>query len=122
VASYSFDEGSGTILGDTSGHNHPGTISGGTAWTAGHTGSALSFDGVNGLVTIPTAAELNLGIGMTTEAWVNPSVLSNWRTVVMKTRPPAAGDTIGGMSYSLYANNGTPNPATTSKRLQIIED
>jgi hypothetical protein len=76
VAAYSFDEGAGTIVGDTSGNAHTGTITG-TAWSpAGWFGSALSFDGANDWVTVPDAAGLDFGTGMTLEAWVYPTALS----------------------------------------------
>ena len=68
VAAYSFDDGAGTVLSDTSGNGHNGTVSGAT-WTAGHDGGALSFDG--------TSASVDLGAlgtfyqsGFTLEAWV----------------------------------------------------
>jgi hypothetical protein len=44
LAAYSFDEGAGTLLGDASGNNRTGTITGAT-WTAGKFGQALNFDG-----------------------------------------------------------------------------
>src|SRR4051794_4230476 len=44
VAAYSFDDGSGTTLTDSSGGGHNGTIVGGS-WTGGHDSGALSFDG-----------------------------------------------------------------------------
>jgi hypothetical protein len=58
VAAYSFDEGSGTIVKDSAG-NHDGTINGATWVTAGKYGSALDFDGVNDLVSIANAADLD---------------------------------------------------------------
>src|SRR5213076_3340337 len=45
VAAYSFNEGSGTTVGDASGNNNTGTVSGATWTTAGRYGSALVFDG-----------------------------------------------------------------------------
>jgi Concanavalin A-like lectin/glucanases superfamily/Bacterial Ig-like domain/Bacterial Ig domain len=68
MAAYSFDEGSGTLLHDTSGNGHTGAIANAT-WTAGRHGSALSFNG--------TDAHVDLGAlgtfyqqGFTLEAWV----------------------------------------------------
>ena len=68
VAAYSFDDGGGSVLTDTSGNGHNGTISGAT-WTSGHDGGALSFDG--------TSASVDLGAlgtfyqsGFTLEGWV----------------------------------------------------
>ena len=52
VAAYSFDEGVGGTVGDSSGNVNSGTI-GNATWTAsGKFGSALSFNGTSALVTI----------------------------------------------------------------------
>jgi hypothetical protein len=98
VAAYSFNEGSGTTLIDRSGKGHTGTISGAVWTTLGKYGGALTFDGVNDWVTVSDAADLDLTTGMTIEAWVRPSILGSWRTVVLKQSP-------SGLAYSLYASN-----------------
>jgi hypothetical protein len=100
VAAYGFNEGSGTTAADGSGAGHSGTISG-AVWTTGKFGGALQFDGINDLVTIADAPDLDLSTGMTVEAWVNPDALSGWRTVVLKEAP-------GGLAYALYANDNLP--------------
>ncbi|MBV6518478.1 MAG: hypothetical protein E3K33_00975 [Candidatus Brocadia sp.] len=51
-ACYAFEEGSGTIAGDSSGNGNDGTVSGAT-WTTGKDGGGLSFNGVNNYVSIP---------------------------------------------------------------------
>ncbi len=104
VAAYSFNAGSGATLADASGNGNNGTISGAT-WGAGKYGSALSFDGVNNYVSIPTSATLNLASGMTIEAWVRPNNVSGYRTVVLK-------ETSGGQVYSLYAAEPGQGPSS----------
>jgi hypothetical protein len=99
VAAYSFDAGSGTILADVSGNGRTGTISGAT-WTTGRYGSALSFDGANDWVTVADATSLDLTTGMTLMAWVNPTALSGWRSMILK-------ETSEGLAYSLYASDGS---------------
>lgn len=62
-----FDEGSGTIAKDASGHGNDGTIHGAT-WTTGISGKALSFDGVDDYVDcgdIPLSGASEL----TVECW-----------------------------------------------------
>ena len=80
--------------------------SGPTWTTAGKYGNALSFDGVNDLVTVADANSLDLTNGMTLEAWVRPTALgNNWRTALMK-------ESSGSLSYALYAagTDGTKVP------------
>jgi len=54
-AYYNFDEGSGSVAYDGSGKNNSGTIYGAT-YVEGKKGSALLFDGINDLVSIPDSA------------------------------------------------------------------
>jgi hypothetical protein len=105
IAAYSFNEGAGTTLNDRSGRGHTGTISGAT-WSpaGGRFGGALSFDGVNDWVTVNDTAVLDLTTTMTLEAWVNPSAVTNWRTVLLKERT-------GGLAYALYGANGASRAA-----------
>ena len=104
-ASYDFDEVSGVQVFDASGHGNHGTMSGGVTRTMDATrGRVLSFNGWNGLVSVADADSLDLSAGMTLEAWVRPTALSGWRTVVLKER----GD---GLAYALYANDDQPWPA-----------
>jgi hypothetical protein len=103
VAAYSFDEGSGAVAADASGHALNGTIDGATWSAAGKFGGALSFDGDHDLVTVPDADQLDLTTGMTLEAWVRPAALSGYRTIILKEVP-------GELSYSLYASGDTNSP------------
>jgi hypothetical protein len=108
VASYSFNEGSGTTVADSSGNGNNGTISGATWTTAGKYGGALSFNGQSSRVTINDSTSLHLSSGMTLEAWVSPtSVPTSWQDVIYKEKdiyfleagsslsknPPAVGAT-----------------------------
>ncbi len=105
VAAYGFSEGSGTSVTDISGSGNTGTISGAT-WTTGKYGQALSFDGVNDLVTVNDANSLDLTTGLTLEAWINPTALSGWQSAILKPTTTTA-------SYGLYANGSLPRPSLT---------
>jgi len=72
VAEWHFDEGSGNVLGDSSGNGNDGTIYGATWTTDGKFASALQFDG-NDYIVIPDSPELSGGAGknMTVEYWFN---------------------------------------------------
>ena len=52
---------------------------------------------------MPDAASLHLTTGMTLEAWVKPSALASWRTVILK-------EAAGGLAYSLYASDNASRP------------
>ena len=125
VAAYAFNEGSGTTTADASGGGNTGTLSNATWTSAGKYGAALSFNGTNARVNIPNAASLQLTTGMTLEAWVNPSTVSNkWRDVVYKgndnyyleatsnkSSRPAGGGTFGGGNANVF---GTAALATNT--------
>ena len=114
VAAYGFNEGTGTTVADVSGNNNNGTISGATRTTAGKFGSALVFNGTNGLVSIPNSASLQLTTAMTLEAWVNPSVVNSaWRDVIYK----------GNDNYYLEAmspNGGRPGAGGTFSGTEVF--
>ena len=84
VAAFSFDDGAGSTAQDATNYNNDGTISNAT-WTSGRFGGALSFNGTNALVTVPSSTSLRLSAAMTLEAWVKPTTVSaQWRDVIYK--------------------------------------
>ena len=65
VAAYSFNEGSGTSVEDSSGYGNNGFIEGAASWTnEGKYGNALNFNGLS-WVTVNDADSLDLTTGMT---------------------------------------------------------
>ncbi len=104
VAAYGFNEGAGTVLGDASGNNLNGAITGATWNSTGKFGKALSFDGNSNWVTVADNNLLDLTTAMTLEAWVRPSVANSWDTVLMKE------DRTYDLAYSLYSAAGAGNP------------
>ena len=120
VAAFSFNEGTGTTVADSSGNGNNGTITNGTWTTSGRFANALVFNGSNALVTIPDASSLHLTAAMTLEAWVNPSAVnSTWRDVIYKgndnyylegtstsNSAPAIGGTFGGANANVYGTAG----------------
>jgi chitodextrinase len=85
VAAYSFNEGTGTTVGDSSGLGNTGTVANTTWTTSGKFGNALVFNGSSSFVTINDSGSLHLTTGMTLEAWVNPTTVSSaWRDVIYK--------------------------------------
>ena len=134
VAAYAFDEGSGTIVSDTSGNANTGTLANPTWTTAGKYGSALVFNGSNAAVAIPDAPTLRLSTGMTLEAWVNRSNATvGWSDVIYKGNDnyylegtstdggaPAGGGTFGGTGANVAA--GSALPLNTWSHLAITYD
>jgi chitodextrinase len=105
VAAYSFDEGAGTTAADRSGRGNTGTLNNVTWNPNGVFGSAASFNGTSSsFVSVNDSSSLDLTNGMTLEAWIKPTSLSGWNTVLMKQQTSA-------LSYGLYANTGSNGPA-----------
>ena len=118
VAAYGFSEGSGSTVTDVSGNGNTGHLQGATWTTSGKYGSALVFNG-SALVTINDSASLHLSTGMTLEAWVKPSTVSNaWRDVIYKGNDayflegtsttnsvPAGGATVGSADTVIYGSS-----------------
>jgi len=87
VGYWSFDEGSGSTAYDASGNGNDGTLINDPKWTAGKSGSALQFDGVDDYVDCGNDESLNITDAITIEAWIkwtiDPSTTSdNWPTIV----------------------------------------
>jgi hypothetical protein len=99
VASYSFDEGTGTVAHDSTG-NHNLSIKG-AKWVLGKYGTGLEFNAANkDILTVPGTEDLRLK-EFTLEAWINPDESRKFAPVISKTE---AGD----YGYALYAGGETP--------------
>jgi len=105
IAAYGFGEGIGVVTSDATGNNHQANITGAT-WTTGRFGTGLSFDGINDLITIADAPDLDLSTGMTLMAWVRPTAhgAGVWRNVVIK--EDATREV-----YNLYSNTDANAPS-----------
>jgi len=90
-AGYSFNEGTGTTISDSSGNNNNASVFGAMWTTSGRYGSGLSFSG-NGRVTGPS---ISLGPTFTFEAWINNPSHQPYETIL----------TVGS-NRVFYLNNG----------------
>jgi hypothetical protein len=74
-----FDEGTGTVAGDSTGNGNNGTIYGAT-WASGKFGNALSFNGISNYVNLPLSCNTAEG---TLEFWFLPKSYegSAYRTI-----------------------------------------
>jgi hypothetical protein len=72
VALWKFNEGSGTIANDSTGHNHTGTITGASWMTPPGRGLCLFFDNSGDYVTVPDTDALDMSSAITITAWIRP--------------------------------------------------
>ncbi|HYR91037.1 MAG TPA: fibronectin type III domain-containing protein [Terriglobia bacterium] len=83
AAAYGFNEGTGLTTIDASGSGWAGTLTNGPLWTTGKNGNAISFDGVDDKVSLPSTLDIS-ALPVTLEAWVRPANFSNWRVIFSK--------------------------------------
>ena len=100
VAAYNFEEGNVTRVFDSAVHSsgvasNDGAFGKGVSRVPGVSGQALMFDGRTGFVTIPDSASLDVK-HMTLMAWVKPTTITGWQTVVLKQATPK---TSSGLAY-----------------------
>ncbi|MBN2270761.1 MAG: hypothetical protein JXN61_09120 [Sedimentisphaerales bacterium] len=89
IASWSFDEQSGTTAFDSAGDNDG--IVHGAEWVDGIIDGALNFDGVADYVEVASADELNLNSSGTISAWIYPRSLYE-QSIVNKRGGPGDGN------------------------------
>jgi len=111
VLALGFEETSGNAVTDSSAGPMNGTLGAGatapTRVAVGKIGRGLSFDGGDSLTIADVASsKLDLTNGMTLEAWVRPTSMNGWETVLYKER---GGAGTGLLSYALYAHDGGTN-------------
>ncbi len=76
VGAWLFDEGNGNTAFDLSGNKNDGTLMNKPTWVDGKFGKALSFDGIDDYVALPTI-KMDNWAGLTIVAWVWLNVLPN---------------------------------------------
>jgi hypothetical protein len=112
VSWWSFNEGIGTVAGDSSGNGNNGTISGAT-WVAGKYGQALSFNGVSNYVSVVDSPGLRLATtDFTITAWVNYQS-GTWALVSKGYGAHTANGYVmdfGGGVIRMRINNGVGSP------------
>lgn len=72
VGYWSFNEGTGTQAGDASGQENTGTLTNGPTWVDGARGKAVSFDGLDDVITAGSASSLDDMGARTLSAWIYP--------------------------------------------------
>jgi chitodextrinase len=88
---YAFNEGTGTTTADASGNGVAGTLTNGPTWIAGKYGTAVSFDGNDDKVALPSSVDV-AALPFTLEAWIRPTNFNPWHAIFSKrTSYSAAG-------------------------------
>ncbi len=81
--------------------NYPGTSTGGPAYGAGKIGQAISLDGGDDFITLPSGFD-DFTTGLTISVWARPTAVRNWGRFVDFANGPSS-DNI------LFARGGTTN-------------
>jgi hypothetical protein len=98
IATYRFEEGSGTTIVDSSGSGNDGTTRGSPTWVTGHSGLAIHLNGTSDWCTVPSTTSLDLHGPLTLSAWVRPERLGTGYIV-----KKAAFGSVNGYELSLSA-------------------
>lgn len=113
IGHWTFDEGTGTAVADSSGQGYHGTlVNGGTAWTTGQFGGALYFSGTVGAgstrVEIPNTPALQGAFtgAITVAAWARVDDIGRDAPILAKEGP--AGLTFWFGAFGLNAEGASP--------------
>ncbi len=128
IGHWTFDEGSGTIVSDSSGNNNTGTLGDSPynpLWVSGKYGNALQFDGTK-FVKIPHSSSLILTNGMTLVSWINKSADVDQCRIICKGKNPnndyALIGTSDGKVYAKIKIGGTNYTSPMSSVLSLSTD
>ncbi len=80
VAFYKFDETSGTTASDSSGNNQTATLMGGASFSSGLENNAVTLNGSNGYVSLPSGIASGL-TSFSICAWVNLVTSTQWSRI-----------------------------------------
>lgn len=70
---WKMNQSSGTMVDDSTVNNNNGTLLNGATWTSGASANAISFDGQNDYVSVPTSPSLKITDSISVMAWFNHS-------------------------------------------------
>jgi fibronectin type 3 domain-containing protein len=108
---YAFNEGTGTTTSDASGNGVAGTLTNGPTWIAGKYGTAVSFDGNDDKVALPSSFDVS-ALPFTLEAWIRPTNFNSWHAIFSKRTSYSAA----GMRFDVGLVTGTGQVYVTTFR------
>jgi parallel beta-helix repeat protein len=110
-----FDEGSGNIAYDSSGHDNDGTFKGNPQWVSGHSGYALEFDGSGDWLDCGQDPSLRITEAVTFAAWIKVRAQS------IDHKIGGNQDGVhGGYKMTVYSNNKVEFEIRTSDNHAIL--
>jgi hypothetical protein len=115
VGWWRFDEGTGTIAGDSSGNENNGTLVGSPlpSWMAGKFGDALLFDGSQNYVQVPNSPSIQYtGGSVTLSAWIGPRDDGTYRDVIMRKQNTYNFYYASGLSFEWFDGSNWQQVAT----------
>jgi uncharacterized protein len=80
IAQYLFNETSGSTAADATGNGRTATLAGGTSWVAGRTGGAVSLNGTDGHVRLPSGILAGVN-DFTLAGWVRIGAVATWSRI-----------------------------------------
>ena len=124
MAGWSFDAGAGTSAADFSGNGNTLTLSPGVTWSVGQYDGGLSLSG-GANASSPPSASLNLAGSYTLTAWIKPSSLNAYQTILIKENSSGGGgcgywlQTVGNQLSSGFSSGFSCSEHTANANLQV---
>ena len=109
VAHWGFNEGSGTVAGDSSGNNRPATLYNGPQWVAGIDGGALLFDGFDDYVEADSYQGILGAAPWTVAVWIKTSNSAEQNILYWGTQSGGARAELRIQSNRLRLSHGNGN-------------
>ncbi len=100
VAHYTFDEGTGTRVGDSSGKGNHGTANGNPKWLQGILGGAMLFDGSDDFVNCGHGASVSNVDSVSVSVWVNAGAVARDHKIASN-----QNNATGGYKLGVYSGN-----------------
>jgi len=124
VGWWTFDDGSGTVAKDSSGHGNNGTLNGGPQWVSGYSGGALKFDGTDDYVDCGKDPSLDL-TAWTISFWLNVAQNKDYNAFVVKGLDAAENYEVlgfgnGSMHLPIAFGDGTRTYVNTAAGIIVV--
>jgi len=101
IGLWRFDDGSGTLVRDSSTLGNNGVAENGMGWGSGRIGAGGVFDGNLAQVRVSNSVSLNIaGTGLSLAAWVRPTATDGYRVIIHKEQQYSLAISDGAITYA----------------------